>query len=388
MAIEGRDEMIVRAIIQKGTQKEKDIVWKYLRSISAMAEAEIINVSDVTQNKIILAIGRTKNSQLRGYDTKALIESVNKLLGKMVSDCELLSKRMVTANVLAGKVKSAFGQKTTQQQAISSILLSDSDRQRIDSLVAENMNKIKRGASMTLASVNALIQRASIQSNMPSREEDSKEGKPAVKQEPIPSEFGGMFVEPMRPSAMLVEKMPTASELEAIKSNSAGFVLNVSKMNLTLIKRLQEEYRRRNERNRSLAGSTSSNSTVGAIVKELRTNGVSAFTDKGGHRWSLINYCSMVTRTASTESDNVGEVYADEGHDLYYVVPHGGSCPLCAKVEGKVYSRSGTNPNYPPLASIFSKIDPNGTDDLSNTYMTIHPNCRHRIIKYVEKNHG
>jgi hypothetical protein len=34
---------------------------------------------------------------------------------------------------------------------------------------------------------------------------------------------------------------------------------------------------------------------------------------------------------------------------------------------------------------VFPKIDPNGTDDLSNRYFSIHPNCRHVIVKYIEK---
>jgi hypothetical protein len=60
---------------------------------------------------------------------------------------------------------------------------------------------------------------------------------------------------------------------------------------------------------------------------------------------------------------------------LYQIVKIGSTCPLCAVYEGRVYSKSGTDPHYPPLARAFGKIDPAGSDDLSNTFLNIHPNC-------------
>jgi hypothetical protein len=110
------------------------------------------------------------------------------------------------------------------------------------------------------------------------------------------------------------------------------------------------------------------------MQEQLRKEGIAAFIDRGGHKWTLANYCAMSARTTSRQSSNFGEIFAKEDHDLYYIVPHGSTCPICAKYEGRVYSRSGKNPNYPPLAKAFTKIDPNGSDDLDNTYLTIQPN--------------
>ena len=56
---------------------------------------------------------------------------------------------------------------------------------------------------------------------------------------------------------------------------------------------------------------------------------------------------------------------------------------MCAPLEGRVYSKSGTNPDYPPLTVAFGKVDPAGADDLSNTYLNIHPNCLHALVKYT-----
>ena len=49
-----------------------------------------------------------------------------------------------------------------------------------------------------------------------------------------------------------------------------------------------------------------------------------------------------------------------------------------------MYSKSGTNPDYPPLADAFGKQDPNGPDTLTNTWLNIHPGCRHSLQSYTE----
>jgi hypothetical protein len=123
------------------------------------------------------------------------------------------------------------------------------------------------------------------------------------------------------------------------------------------------------------------------LITSLMNEGLVAFIDRGGHRWTLGNYCNMAVRTTSAQASNLGEIFDDPEQDLYIIVDRKSTCPICAKYEGRVYSRSGTNPNYPPLKDAFSKIDPNGTDEIENTYLSIHPNCRHTIAKFVEKAH-
>ena len=48
-----------------------------------------------------------------------------------------------------------------------------------------------------------------------------------------------------------------------------------------------------------------------------------------------------------------------------------------------MYSRSGTDPDFPPLASAFGKIDRGGPDTLANTWLNIHPNCLHVLIPWT-----
>lgn len=120
-----------------------------------------------------------------------------------------------------------------------------------------------------------------------------------------------------------------------------------------------------------------------SMIQELERNGVTSFVDKAGRKWSLQDYCNMATRTTARQTEVSAILTADPEHDLYKIVKIGSTCPVCAPLEGRVYSRSGDNPDYPALAKAFGKVDPNGPDDLSNTYLNIHPNCLHSLVKYT-----
>lgn len=123
--------------------------------------------------------------------------------------------------------------------------------------------------------------------------------------------------------------------------------------------------------------------TVPEFVKILQREGVTAFIDKAGRNWSLHTYASMVTRTTSRQAEVLAVLTADPEHDLYKISSHGTTCGLCAPYEGRVYSKSGTDPDFPPLAAAFGKIDPAGPDDLSNTWLNIHPQCLHVLMPWT-----
>lgn len=123
--------------------------------------------------------------------------------------------------------------------------------------------------------------------------------------------------------------------------------------------------------------------TVPAFVEQLRREGVTAFIDRAGRRWSLHTYCSMVTRTTSRQAEIAAVLSADPEHDLYKISSHGTTCAICAPYEGRVYSRSGTDPDFPPLASAFGKVDPSGPDNLANTWLNIHPSCLHVLLPWT-----
>jgi len=118
------------------------------------------------------------------------------------------------------------------------------------------------------------------------------------------------------------------------------------------------------------------------MARELQNKGIPAFVDKAGRTWSLQAYGNMAVRTTARQAEVAAILTADE-HDLWQIVKIGSTCPVCAALEGRVYSKSGMNPDYPPLSLAFGKVDSSGPDDLMNTYLNIHPNCLHSLIKYT-----
>ena len=123
--------------------------------------------------------------------------------------------------------------------------------------------------------------------------------------------------------------------------------------------------------------------TVPEFVKILQREGLTAFIDRAGRSWSLHTYASMVTRTTSRQAEVLAVLTADPEQDLYRISSHGTTCAICAPFEGRVYSKSGTNPDYPPLAAAFGKQDPAGPDTLANTWLNIHPGCLHSIYPWT-----
>ncbi len=118
------------------------------------------------------------------------------------------------------------------------------------------------------------------------------------------------------------------------------------------------------------------------LIREMQNKGITAFVDKAGRQWSLQAYGNMAVRTTARQAQVAALLTADD-YDLWQIVKIGSTCPVCAALEGRVYSKSGQNKEYPPLSLAFGKIDKSGPDDLMNTYLNIHPNCLHSIIKYT-----
>ena len=131
------------------------------------------------------------------------------------------------------------------------------------------------------------------------------------------------------------------------------------------------------------AAGRGANITVPGFVEALRREGITAFVDRVGRNWSLHTYCSMVTRTTSRQAEVMAVLTADPEQDLYQISRHGTTCGLCAPYEGRVYSKSGADPDFPPLADAFGKVDPDGPNSLTNTYLNIHPNCLHVLLPWT-----
>jgi hypothetical protein len=128
----------------------------------------------------------------------------------------------------------------------------------------------------------------------------------------------------------------------------------------------------------------SSRGTVKEFVEIMQTQGVTAFVDKAGRSWRLSSYASMATRSTDRQAQVLAVVTKDTEQDLFQITSHSTSCGVCAPYEGRVYSKSGKDKRFPPLASAFGKIDPMGPNTLENTWLNIHPNCLHSIVAWTE----
>lgn len=124
------------------------------------------------------------------------------------------------------------------------------------------------------------------------------------------------------------------------------------------------------------------------FVSALRREGVTAFTDRAGRHWSLHTYGGMVLRTTSRQAEVLSVLTESPEHDLFQISRHGTTCRLCAPLEGRVYSRSGKDPDFPPLAVAFGKMDKAGPDTLENSWLNIHPNCLHQLIRWTPMGRG
>jgi hypothetical protein len=95
--------------------------------------------------------------------------------------------------------------------------------------------------------------------------------------------------------------------------------------------------------------------------------------DKNGNpeQWDLKAYASMVARTKLAEASTQAVVNTTTaiGEDLVQVSAHNTTCAVCAEFEGKIYSLSGKDPDFPPA------------DDLP----PYHPNCAHRISTVIKE---
>lgn len=113
------------------------------------------------------------------------------------------------------------------------------------------------------------------------------------------------------------------------------------------------------------------------LLETLEKEGMTAFTFKRNGKdvnLPLSSYTETVIRSTTAEVTNQASIRRTMrgGGDLVKMTSHLESCPICWPLQGRVYSISGTDPEYPPLETAFS-----------GQHANIHPNCRHRLKPYI-----
>ncbi|WP_297233980.1 hypothetical protein [uncultured Flavonifractor sp.] len=99
--------------------------------------------------------------------------------------------------------------------------------------------------------------------------------------------------------------------------------------------------------------------------------------------WVARYFVDNGSRTSERQKAVLHVILSNPNQDLYQLSSHGTTCAFCAPREGRVYSRSGTDPDFPPLAMAFQKIEKDGPDVLWNTYLVPHPNTLHTLFPWT-----
>jgi hypothetical protein len=86
-----------------------------------------------------------------------------------------------------------------------------------------------------------------------------------------------------------------------------------------------------------------------------------------GRNYDIAKYAKMVVRTEFRRAQTAASLDTCERYncDLVEWSRHANACELCLPHEGQVFSRSGKDPKYPPLAG----LEP-----------PLHPNCGHSVL--------
>lgn len=103
------------------------------------------------------------------------------------------------------------------------------------------------------------------------------------------------------------------------------------------------------------------------FAERLRADGMTAFVDKAGRRWSLTNYCDMAIKTTISEAQSQATANSmfSRGLDLVEVEHPGKHHPEdeCTQWEGGPWSLTGRTQDYPVLGA----------------FPPFHPRCDHFI---------
>lgn len=109
------------------------------------------------------------------------------------------------------------------------------------------------------------------------------------------------------------------------------------------------------------------------LVEELTAEGMQAVIGANGRQMRVESYAAMVARTTTREATNTATIDIGEqwGYDLVKFTTHFPTCEVCAPVQGRVFSHSGKDPDFPPLGSV---------PGFNMGFKSIHPNCRHVLV--------
>jgi len=150
---------------------------------------------------------------------------------------------------------------------------------------------------------------------------------------------------------------------------------NLIEANHLMGRRIKDEWRRAQLEaiTRKQATGETWKQTQKSFTEQVAEKGLGSFKDSMGRVWQIDRYAEMVSRSVTREATNSGLMaqLTSLGYDLVQMSSHSSPCPICAPLEGRVYSISGESKDYPKLDKAFGE------------YANIHPYCKHVLLPYV-----
>ncbi|EGL82097.1 minor capsid 2 protein [Caldalkalibacillus thermarum TA2.A1] len=127
---------------------------------------------------------------------------------------------------------------------------------------------------------------------------------------------------------------------------------------------------------RVIEGDISPQEALREVASFWAERGIPALIDRAGRQWSTEAYVNMFVRTAAKSTAVEAQFVRmdDYGIDLIEVSSHMGARPRCAPYQGKIYSRSGRHPRFPPFSST----------SYGEAAGLLGINCGHQIYPYIE----
>ncbi|WP_366593748.1 phage minor capsid protein (plasmid) [Bacillus velezensis] len=148
-------------------------------------------------------------------------------------------------------------------------------------------------------------------------------------------------------------------------------------INSTMLKESEQIYRDIITRTTAevLAGTKTSQQALRDTMKQWATKGIPVLKTANGGRRYAEGYAYTVIRTIGNNVTNEMQEarFTSYGVDLVEISSHSGARPKCAPFQGKIFSRSGNDPQYPALSST-SMGEPDGLFGI---------NCGHVKYPYI-----
>jgi hypothetical protein len=101
----------------------------------------------------------------------------------------------------------------------------------------------------------------------------------------------------------------------------------------------------------SVIGYATTKNVAKRIREDLAERGITGFVDKAGHEWDMRRYAKVLAQETTNQSFRQGTInrLQEKGHDLVRLSSHSGSCPKCSPFEGRTFSLSGTDLEFPSI---------------------------------------